>query len=160
MSGIKQKLKEKWTERKNKNDKEKEIIDVVDFFNRNISNIFKVIDTCDTNISNNPDIDWVRRIIKIVRYESPSLMLERCTDKLWDNREYIMTRNEAFILDNKNTSKYIKDDEKKEWLERLVKFIGSKYKVLPPESLEILWGCINNMLEASIKYKLLMNDHS
>ena len=78
--------------------KEKEINDVIQYFNRQVSNIFKVIDTKDDSIQNNPDVDWLRRITKIIRNENPPYMLEKSVDKLWDNRFAILAKDADFLV--------------------------------------------------------------
>ena len=57
--------------------KEKKISDIIQYFNRQISNIFKAIDNASYEIQHNPDIDWVRRVTKIVRNENPPYILEK-----------------------------------------------------------------------------------
>jgi len=138
--------------------KEKEVSDVIQYFNRQVSNVFKVIDNKDDSISHNPDVDWVRRITKILRNENPPYMLERAVDKLWDNKDKIIERDSVFLLNKKVTSKYIKDDSRKEWIEGMVDFIKNRYTDLSPDELGHVWKCINNMLQAVIKYRILKDD--
>ena len=140
------------------NKKEKEINDIIQYFNRQVSNIFKVIDGKDDSIANNPQLDWVRRITKIVRNENPPFMLERCVDKLWENRVAIIDKNADFLLKKEVASKYIKDDSHKDYLEGLCEFIRSKYTALDETELEYLWKCINAMLQAVIKFRIIKND--
>jgi hypothetical protein len=138
--------------------KEKDINDIIQYFNRQVSNIFKVIDGKDDSISKNPSLDWVRRITKIVRNENPPFMLERSVDKLWENRVAIMEKNVDFFVNKEVASKYIKDDSHKEWLESLCEFIRDKYKSLDDTELEYLWKCINAMLQSVIKFRILKDD--
>jgi hypothetical protein len=138
--------------------KEKEVSDVIQYFNRQMSNIFKVIDNKDDSINHNPDVDWVRRITKILRNENPPYMLERSIDKLWDNKDKIIERDSAFLLNKKVTSKYVKDDSRKEWIEGMIDFVRNRYTDLSPDELEHVWKCINNMLQAVIKYRILKDD--
>ena len=133
--------------------KEKEINDIIAFFNRQVSNVLKAIDS-QPDVKNNPDFDRIKRIAKIARDEDPPCMLERCTEKLWDNREAIMNRNVDFLIKKDVASKYIKNDENKEWLESIMDFIRTKHKELKKEDLEYLWKCIDNMLQSVIKYQI------
>lgn len=137
--------------------KEKDVSDVIQYFNRQVSNIFKVIDNKDDSIQHNPDVDWVRRITKIVRNENPPYMLEKSIDKLWDNKDAIIERNVDFF-NSEITGKYIKNDERKEWMEGLVGFVRSRYAALQTDELDHVWNCINNMLQAVIKYRILRDD--
>jgi hypothetical protein len=138
--------------------KEKQISDIIQYFNRQVSNIFKVIDNNGGDIQNNPDIDWIRRITKIIRNENPSLMLEKSIDKLWDNKDKIIARDADFLVNKKITSKYIKDDSRKEWLNGIIDFIRNRYTDLTPEDTDRVWKSINNMLQAVIKYRILKDD--
>ena len=140
--------------------KEKEINDVIQYFNRQVSNIFKVIDTKDDSIQNNPDVDWLRRITKIIRNENPPYMLEKSVDKLWDNRVAILAKDADFLVKKELVSKYIKNDERKEWMEGLMSFIRSKYLILNPTELDYLWNCINAMLQSVIKFRILKDDYN
>lgn len=138
--------------------KEKEISDIIQYFNRQISNIFKVIDNADDSVQYNPDVDWVRRITKIVRNENPPYMLEKSIDKLWENKDKIIAKDSDFLLKKEITGKYIKDDSRKEWMEGMVDFVRNRYKDLDKQDLEYLWKCINNMLQSVIKYRIIKND--
>jgi hypothetical protein len=140
------------------NKKEKQISDVIQYFNRQVSNIFKVIDSQDDSVSNNPDVDWLRRVTKIIRNENPPYMLERAVDKLWDNKDKIIERDSAFLINKKMTSKYIKNDSRKEWMEGMMDFVRNRYTDLSPDETECVWKCINNMLQAVIKYRILKDD--
>lgn len=138
--------------------KEKEVSDVIQYFNRQVSNVFKVIDNKYDSINHNPDIDWIRRITKILRNENPPYMIERSVDKLWDNKDKIIERDSDFLVNKKVTSKYIKDDSRKEWMEGMIDFIRNRYTELSPDDLEHVWKCVNNMLQAVIKYRILKDD--
>jgi hypothetical protein len=85
-------------------------------------------------------------------------MLERAIDKLWDNKDKIIERDLAFLINKKVTSKYIKDDSRKEWMEGMIDFVRNRYTDLSPDELEYVWKCINNMLQAVIKYRILKDD--
>lgn len=137
-------------------DKQKQINDIIFYFNKQINIIFKFIDSKDDDVKNNETIDHARRLVKIVRREYPALMLERCIDKLWDNKEAIINKDAQFFMGSDVMHKYIKDDSNKEWLTGLIEFIKEQYDVFTKEELDKLWVCINRMLECVIKYRLLM----
>jgi len=136
--------------------KEKEISDIIQHFNRQISKIFKLVESMD-DIQNNLDFDWVKRVVKIAKNVNPSYIIDRSIDRLWDSREFIINRDEQFIISN-HADKYIENDCRKEWMEGLFQFIRSKYAVLKKEEINYLWDCINNMLEAVIKYRIIQQD--
>lgn len=132
----------------------KEINDVITFFNRQVSQIFKFIDSCD-DYKDNALLDKVRLIVKVVKVVEPADMLERCIDKLWDNREAVIGRDAAFFKDSNVMYSYIKEDENKEWLTGLIDFIKEQYDTFDDDEIDKIWTYINNMLEAVIKYRML-----
>lgn len=138
--------------------KYKEISDIIQYFNRQVSNIFKVIDNKEDIIKNNPDIDWVRRITKIVRNENPPYMLEKSIDKLWENKDSILNRDLNFLIDNDVAHKYIKNDCRKEWIEGMLDLFMKNLDNLNTDERDYLWKCINNMLQAVIKYRIINED--
>jgi uncharacterized protein YeeX (DUF496 family) len=136
--------------------KQKEIVDVLQIFNRQLSSMIKIIVSIAPD---NPDIDWVRRAIKILRDTNPEGALERCMVKLWDHQQQIRERNQSFFMDCP-LNKYIKDDCRKSWIEGIVRMVRTRYKELSEAELDAIWKCINTMLVCVIKYKLLVQDHS
>ena len=136
--------------------KEKEISDIIQHFNRQLSKIFKLIDSIDA-IQNNPDLDWVQRVVTIIKNVNPAHIIDRSIDRLWESREFIINRDEKFITEN-HVDKYIEDDCRKEWMEGLFRYLRSKYTTLKREEITYLWDCINNMLEAVIKYRIIKQD--
>ena len=134
--------------------KQKEISDVLQQFNRQVTKLFKIVDLI---VPGDPNIDWARRIVKICRNENPAIILEKCIDKLWDNKEPIMKRDAEFFRD-RSYDKYIKTDENKEWLDRLTNLIKTKYFDLSNQEQSYIWDCMDNMLKNVIKYRLLQED--
>ena len=110
-------------------DKQKKISTILDDFNRQVSRILKVAETKEKN---NVDVIWVRKTISLIRQENPPLMIEKCTDKIWDNREHIMKRDLDFFLKN-SFGQYVKNDERKEWLTGLISMVQKKMVVLSDE---------------------------
>jgi hypothetical protein len=134
--------------------KQKEISDVLQQFNRQVTKLLKIAESI---IPNNHTIDWAKRVIKIIRNEDPPAILERCVDKLWDNREPIMKRDAEFFKVCK-LDKYIKNDENKEWLDKLVNLIKTKYFELNANEQSYIWDCMEELLKNVIKYRLLQDD--
>jgi uncharacterized protein YeeX (DUF496 family) len=135
---------------------QKDIVDILQTFNRNVSNLLKMV----SNFSpNNPDIDCIRRIVKILRDTNPEGAMEKCMAKLWDNQQQIRERNADFFM-NCPMDKYIKKDANKQWLDGIVRMVRSGYTELSEDELNAIWKCINSMLVCVIKYKLLVQDHT
>lgn len=136
------------------NDKYKEISDVITYFNRQVMQIFKFIDSSGA-YKDNALLHKVRLLIKITKAVEPSEMLERCIDKLWENRDAIIAKDIEFFKGGGVMRKYIKDDANKEWLTGLTDFVMDQYENFDDDEIEQIWVRINNMLEAVIKYRIL-----
>jgi hypothetical protein len=137
-------------------DKQKKISTILDNFNRQVSRIMKIAEAKEKD---NIDVIWVRKLISLIRQENPPLILERCIDKLWDNREQIMKRDMDFFLKN-SFGKYVKDDDNKEWLTGLISMVQKKQALLSEDEKKYIWDCINKMLECVIQYRIIMGDFS
>jgi hypothetical protein len=135
--------------------KQKEIVDILQIFNTQISNLLKMVVAIAPD---NADIDWIRRAIKILRDTNPEGAMEKCMVKLWDHQKQIRERNASFFVDCP-VNKYIKDDSSKSWLEGIVRMVRTRYIELSEAELDSLWKCTNIMLICVIKYKLLVHDH-
>lgn len=134
--------------------KQKELSDILQKFNRQVSRIFKIAEAL---VPDEPNIDWVRRIVKICRNENPQLVLERCIDKFWEYKEFIINRDEQFFQ-TCSTDKYIKNDDNKEFLDRLVMLIRTKFKDLVKKEQNDIWVCLEEMLKNVIKYRIIKGD--
>jgi uncharacterized protein YeeX (DUF496 family) len=137
-------------------DKQKKIVDILQVFNRQISNMLKMMTAIAPD---NSDIDWIRRAIKILRDTNPEGAMEKCMVKLWDHQKQIRDRNASFFVDCP-MNKYIKDDSRKSWIEGIVRMVRTRYTELSKDELDDIWKCTNIMLVCVIKYKLLVQDHS
>lgn len=135
-----------------KMDKEKQLSDVLQKFNRGVSRIMKVVSIIEKN---NVDIEWLRSQLSLVRDTNPCLILEKCMDKFWAYNVQIMNRSDAFFLNPDVGKKFIKDDENKEWLENFVKMIRDKLPLLTDDQRTRIWDCLNAMLEATLEYRLI-----
>lgn len=134
--------------------KQKELSDILQQFNRQVSRIFKIVDAI---VPDEPNVDWARRIIKIFRNENPPAVLEKCIDKLWDNKDHIMSRDVNFFK-TCSFDKYIKKDENKEWLDRLIVLMRTRFFDLSKKEQNCIWECLGEMLKNVIKYKITKGD--
>lgn len=137
-------------------DRQKKISNILQRFNRQTSQILKIMKIIEKN---NMDIEWVQRILRILRNENPPLVLEKCIDKFWDNREKIIARDVDFFLAGNNAyDKFIKNDERKEWIEGIIDMIKKKQKLLTEEQRDYIWDRLNNMLQCIIEYRITVGD--
>ena len=138
-------------------DNEKKKNDIIQQFSRYLSRLLKTANEIDNG---NVTLEWVTRVIRILRNENPPLVLEKCIDKLWDNSEKIIARDKDFFLDNIDdlNEKYIKKDERQEWIEGIVSHIKKKINVLSDDQTTDVWDSLNGMLENVIKYRILIGD--
>jgi hypothetical protein len=136
---------------------QKKISNIVFSFNRQVSKITKVAKQIDPNDVN---VEWIQRAVRVLRAESPLLILEKCMDKLWDNRAKIIACDRNFFVKTGNFSKYIKNDENKQWLEGVVEMVRRKQSVLTEKQLQLIWECLNQMLHYVIQYRIVTGDYS
>jgi hypothetical protein len=137
-------------------DKQKKISNILQRFNRQTSQILKIIKIIEKN---NIDIEWIQRILRILRNENPPLVLEKCIDKFWYNKEKIISRDtDFFINENKAYKNYIKDDDRKEWIEGIIDMIKKKQALLTEEQRTYIWDRLNNMLQCIIEYRIVVGD--
>jgi hypothetical protein len=137
-------------------DKQKKISNILQRFNRQTSQILKIIKIIEKN---NIDVEWIQRILRILRNENPPLVLEKCIDKFWYNKEKIISRDtDFFINENKAYRNYIKDDDRKEWIEGIIDMIKKKQALLTEEQRTYIWDRLNNMLQCIIEYRIIVGD--
>lgn len=149
---------EKAKAKEKKKNAEKEIDEIIQKFNSQIMLLFKFAEKKD-KISNNPEVERVIRLVKIAKSISPESIIEGCLNNFWANREYIIERNEVFIMSKENVDKLLnKDDEDIELIESLINFFRNIYKTFTNEDKEYLWDCINNMLQFIIRYRIVKGD--
>ena len=140
-----------------KKDNEKELDEIIQNFNKQITLLFKFIETKD-KISNNPDVEKAIRMVKIAKNISRDSLIEGSMDNLWENRELIINRDETFIMLD-NLDKYVdNNDEDKELIESLFSFLRKIYKNFARGEIDYLWDCINNMLQCVIRYRIIKGD--
>ncbi len=135
-------------------DKYKKIGDTINYFNRQVMQVFKFIDSMD-DYKDNELLNKVLILAKATKAIEPAEMLERCIDKLWDNREAIIDKNIDFFKKPGTMHQYIKDDENKEWLTGLTDFVMDQYDNFNDDELDEIWTRINNMLKAVVEYRIL-----
>jgi hypothetical protein len=133
---------------------QKEIDVILHQFNRQVSKLMKIANEIS---GDNPNIEWLTRLFKILRNESPLCILDRCVDKIWDNKDSILKRDAKFF-ETCDFNKYIKKDGNKEFLDGIVTLVRSKYFDLTEKEQNCIWVCMEEMLKNIIKYRLLKCD--
>ena len=110
--------------------------------------------------SKDPDIDRLKRLIKICDSEEPTFLLERCQNKLWDSREQIKTRDSNYFLKQLDVTKYIRSGSKGEAFQyRLIALIKSEYANLTVSEENVIWEITYDMLKCAAKYKFLTKNY-
>ena len=104
---------------------------------------------------NNIDIEWLHKILCTIKNENPSLIIDKCMDKLWDMKDNIINRSEKFFLENDIEKKWIKDDCRKEWLTSFVQHIKQNMFILTDSEKGFIWNNLNKMLEIIIEHRIL-----
>jgi hypothetical protein len=138
-------------------DKDKQIADIVETFNRHLSRILKVVKSFEPN---NVDLETVMRLIRIARYENPTHVLERSVDKFWDNRDKVIARDLDFFYNNTDMlkEKYVKKDVRQGWIESLVDHIHKNISKLTEDQTTYIWDCLNELLQCVIRYRIVVGD--
>lgn len=135
-------------------DKQKQLSDILQRFNRGVSKLMKVA----RNFSNDdPNVDWVGRIIKICRNENPPMILEKSIDKFWDNKDSIIRRDTEFFK-TCSFDKYVKKDKNKEWIDGLIGVVRTRYFDLSVGEQTYIWDRMNELLICVIEYRLIQED--
>ena len=134
--------------------KQKQLSDILQKFNSKISKLMKI---ARNFTDEDPNIEWVSRIIKIIRNENPPMILERCIDKFWDNKDHIISRDVEFFK-TCSTDKYVKNDNNKQWIDGLINVVRTKFFELSSSEQNIIWECMNEMLKCIIEYRLIKED--
>jgi hypothetical protein len=135
--------------------KEKDKLNIIQNYNRQC---MKLVDIASDLLSDDPTFDWFTRILKIVKNENPSYLIDRGVDKFWTHKEHIINRNIEFFNNSSLQQKYIKDDKNKEWLVEFTNILKTEYHNLSIKERDLIWECVTTMLECVIKYKLLNAD--
>jgi hypothetical protein len=121
------------------------------------STIFKTLKICQKIEPNNLDLEWLRKQVSLARDMDPLLIINACSDKVWEHREYIITENEDFFLNNEY-DEYIKDAENKSFMYELVNLIKKKYRAISDAERRALWTLVKAMLASVAKYKKAIGD--
>lgn len=137
-------------------DIEKSICSVCSTFKKLLSKILSLIETK----SKDPDVDRLKRLIKLCDSESPTFLLERCQNKMWDSREQIKTRNSDYFLKQLDVTKYIRAGSKAEALQyRLIELIKHEYMNLTVSEVNMVWEITYDMLKCVAKFKFLTKNY-
>jgi hypothetical protein len=137
-------------------DDDKKLSDILQKFNLHAGKIMKI--GVQISAESSPQIEWLGRVFKIARDVDPLCIITRCVDKMWDNKENILNKNEKFFIEKFDTSKYIKVDKNKEWLDEIVKVVRKEFSILSANEKSCIWFYLNEMLTAVIEYKLLKGE--
>ena len=135
-----------------------ELDNILREFSTYVSRLFKVAYAV---LPGNVDVDHAYNIFKIVRNDSPFIMIERSVDKLWDNQIQITNRDEDYFKVMRVDKYFDENDtaDDREFLERLITTLRLKYEYLSIEEKDYLWNCIQNLLKCVIKYKIIKQEH-
>ena len=135
---------------------EKKIHDLINDFNRQIC---KLINMADNSISNNPNIDWLKRIVRIVKNENPNMLIYVSSDKIWENRIHIINHDINFFK-TCSFDKYTQGSDHAKMINELIKLFRDDYDKLSNKEHTMIWDCMDKMLKCIIEYRLINGDHS
>lgn len=121
------------------------------------SNITKVMRICKKIEPNSVELDSLQNILKLAKDIDPLLIINRCKDKFWMHREFIINEDAEFFLNNKFDS-FIKDDENKSFIYALINLIKTRYGSMSKDEKKYIWSLIKDLLKCIIEYKKAIND--
>ncbi|MGL5934196.1 MAG: hypothetical protein ACRCZI_01085 [Cetobacterium sp.] len=131
-----------------------EVNTIITNFNSTTSTILRI---CKKLAPNQVELDSLQNIIKLAKDVDPLIIINRCKDKFWMHREYIINEDENFFLNNQFSS-FIKDDENKSFIYSLINLIKSRYKTMSVGEKKQIWSLIKDLLKYVIEYKKSIND--
>ncbi len=139
------------------NDIDKAINDLCDQFSATIGKLLTLVETK----SKDPDIDRLKRLIKICKEEDPTFLIERCQNKLWESRDQIKTRNSDYFMKQLDVSKYIRAGSQSEAFQyRLIASVKKEYTNLTVAEENEIWTITYDMLKCAARYKFLTKNYS
>lgn len=130
------------------------INNVITEFHRTVFNILKI---CKKIEPTNVLLDSLQKRLSFARDYSPFIIIDKCKDKVWLHKEYIINEDENFFLQN-NFAQYIKEDENKSFIYGMVKLVKSRYKERSEAEKKELWRHIKLLLKSISEYKILTGD--
>jgi hypothetical protein len=119
---------------------------------------FRIIAIAEAIDPKNHYIEWVKQQIHLFRKIDKENIIRRMKDKLWDYRNEIMAHNMEFFKTNQ-FSKYIKNDERKQFMHSFIGMLQKKFDDLKPEESAEIWDNVEKLLIACIEYKKLIKDY-
>ena len=131
-----------------------ETIEVVDKFNKNLSQLFKLAKKIDPG---NRDLAFYKNKFVLAKQFQPATVLERNIDSFWKNKELILSKNIDYFLKLEN---FDYEDEKEREIYRKNMECGKRIlDRINDADMFCIWNYLNNMLECVIKYKLLNSEY-
>jgi hypothetical protein len=127
---------------------------VITEFHRTVFNVLKI---CKKIEPNNILLESLQKRLSFARDYSPFIIIDKCKDKIWLHKEYIINEDEDFFLQN-NFAQYIKEDENKSFIYGMVKLVKSKYQERSTAEKKELWRHIKALLQHITEYKILTGD--
>lgn len=138
------------------------LLKITDKFAKSMNKIMNMLDSKFPD--GDVDLYVLKKRMALCHSISADMLISRCWNKIYEMRTYIMTRNEAYLLDDeveaKLVSKYIKKDEREEWMKNMIKTLKGLWPKATPEEKELVWQNMLILLQASAEYMMLMGYHN
>lgn len=127
---------------------------IIKDFNSIVTRVMRI---CKKIEPNSVELDSLQNMLKIAREIDPLMIINRCKDKVWMHRQYIIEEDEDFFLNNQ-FSDFIKDDENKSFIYSLMNLIKTRYATMSSNEKKVIWALIKELLKCVIAYKKSIND--
>jgi hypothetical protein len=119
---------------------------------KNVIKILRVIEKIDRH---NADIVWLKDQIKLGSNADPIFIINKVKTKFTDFADKIRECDDIFFATTKKitSSKYIKNDERKQFMLNFVQTVQKNILNLQAAEKEIIWKMLNEILDAVILYR-------
>lgn len=134
---------------------QKELNTLIKGYCKCISNLINLGMQHANDFDEEVDFTRAREIINLLPIEEKFI---RTKGKIWEMRNYIMTKDEKYFL-NRDYSKHIRKDKNKVIIESLIAFAKEKYPQLNNEQKKSYWKLANQLLHYVCMFKKMMHEY-
>lgn len=138
------------------------LIKIIDKFNKAMNTIMRILDSKFPD--GDVDMYLLKRRINLCNATSEEMIISRCWNKIYEMRTHIVNRNEEYLLspdtEAKAIAKYVKDDERKDYMINMIKTLKSLWPLSTTAEKEVVWNNLAILLSASAEYMLLKGYHT
>ena len=125
-------------------------------FNRTINQLLRIVVLKMPR--DNADMWILSNRVKLCISVSQDELISRCWDKIYENKQCIIDKDEMYLLNNdieeKMVAKYIKKDESEDIMKTMIKNIKKLWPLSSPEEKNAVWEKLQFLLNVTAEYML------